>query len=147
MTPKSFSHLPHLVLSPLHHLNLLEAVGNEDCDLQSVESLFTKALSPYDWRAVRNDDFRSGISTPPAHIALFRKPSVYCAGCVAASRLRCRAPSTKRGLSIKLAAKVDKADQDYFDGVIRPLLNEPGVDFAVEIREHEKANFWAMQLP
>ena len=47
----------------------------------------------------------------------------------------------KVGLPIRLAAKVDKKDQDYFDAVIRPLLSEPGVEFVGEINEHEKASF------
>ena len=45
------------------------------------------------------------------------------------------------GLPIRLAAKVDKKDQDYFKSVIRPLLSEPGVEFVGEINEHEKASF------
>jgi glycosyltransferase involved in cell wall biosynthesis len=45
------------------------------------------------------------------------------------------------GIPIRLAAKVDKADQDYFDTVIRPLLREPGVEFVGEISEKEKAAF------
>jgi len=32
------------------------------------------------------------------------------------------------GLPIKIAAKIDAADQDYFDETIRPLL-KPNVDF------------------
>jgi len=47
----------------------------------------------------------------------------------------------KAGLPLRLAAKVDKADQEYFDAVIRPLLNEPGVEFIGEINESEKASF------
>jgi len=47
----------------------------------------------------------------------------------------------KAGLPIRLAAKVDKADQEYFDAVIRPMLNEPGVEFIGEINEDQKASF------
>ena len=45
------------------------------------------------------------------------------------------------GVPIRLAAKVDKVDQDYFDTVIRPLLREPGVEFVGEIGEEAKAEF------
>jgi glycosyltransferase involved in cell wall biosynthesis len=45
------------------------------------------------------------------------------------------------GVPIRLAAKIDKADQDYFDTVIRPLLREPGVEFVGEIGEKEKGAF------
>lgn len=42
---------------------------------------------------------------------------------------------------LKIAAKVDKADKDYFHQVIRPLLNHPLVSFIGEINEHEKQEF------
>jgi glycosyltransferase involved in cell wall biosynthesis len=45
------------------------------------------------------------------------------------------------GLPIRLAAKVDGADQAYFETVIRPLLDAPGVEFIGEISESEKASF------
>ena len=45
------------------------------------------------------------------------------------------------GIPIRLAAKIDKVDQEYFDTVIRPLLREPGVEFIGEIGEKEKAAF------
>lgn len=45
------------------------------------------------------------------------------------------------GLPIRLAAKVDEADRDYFDAAVRPLLCEPGVEFVGEIGEREKAEF------
>ncbi len=45
------------------------------------------------------------------------------------------------GMPLKLAAKVDHGDQDYFDCEIRPLLDHPLVDFIGEIGESEKAEF------
>jgi glycosyltransferase involved in cell wall biosynthesis len=45
------------------------------------------------------------------------------------------------GIELKIAAKVDKVDQAYFDDVIRPLLNDPHVDFIGEINEREKQDF------
>ncbi|MEP9375349.1 glycosyltransferase family 4 protein [Aquabacter sp. CN5-332] len=45
------------------------------------------------------------------------------------------------GLPLKIAAKVDKADQDYFDELIRPMLDTPGVEFIGEICEREKPAF------
>jgi glycosyltransferase involved in cell wall biosynthesis len=44
---------------------------------------------------------------------------------------------------LKIAAKVDKADQDYFDQVVRPLLNDPRIEFIGEIGEAEKQAFLA----
>ncbi len=45
------------------------------------------------------------------------------------------------GIPLKIAAKVDRADQDYYDQVIRPLMDHPLVEFIGEIGDHEKSDF------
>ena len=46
------------------------------------------------------------------------------------------------GIPLKIAAKVDRADQDYYDELIRPLIeNNPLVDFIGEIGDAEKPEF------
>ncbi|MGO9389006.1 glycosyltransferase family 4 protein [Rhodoblastus sp.] len=45
------------------------------------------------------------------------------------------------GLPLKIAAKVDRADADYFNEVIRPLLEAPGVEFIGEIGDDRKKVF------
>jgi glycosyltransferase involved in cell wall biosynthesis len=45
------------------------------------------------------------------------------------------------GIPLKIAAKVDKADEDYFQAEIRPLIEGPGVEFIGEINEREKTKF------
>jgi glycosyltransferase involved in cell wall biosynthesis len=45
------------------------------------------------------------------------------------------------GLPIRIAAKVDAADKDYFESKIRGLLDHPLVEYVGEIGEHEKAEF------
>jgi glycosyltransferase involved in cell wall biosynthesis len=45
------------------------------------------------------------------------------------------------GIPLKIAAKVDKVDEDYFSTEIRPLLDGPGVEFIGEINEREKTQF------
>jgi glycosyltransferase involved in cell wall biosynthesis len=45
------------------------------------------------------------------------------------------------GILLKIAAKVDKADEDYFRNEIRPLIDGPGVEFVGEINEREKTKF------
>jgi glycosyltransferase involved in cell wall biosynthesis len=45
------------------------------------------------------------------------------------------------GVPLKIAAKVDRADLEYFDNVIRPLLCGPGVEMIGEISEAEKPAF------
>jgi glycosyltransferase involved in cell wall biosynthesis len=47
------------------------------------------------------------------------------------------------GIRLKIAAKVDRVDEDYFDEVVRPLLDEPLVEFIGEIDEAAKAPFLA----
>ena len=45
------------------------------------------------------------------------------------------------GMPLKIAAKVDRADQDYYDEIIRPLMDHPLVEYIGEIGDHEKADF------
>jgi glycosyltransferase involved in cell wall biosynthesis len=45
------------------------------------------------------------------------------------------------GIPLKIAAKVDKVDEDYFRGDILPLLDGPGAEFIGEINEREKTKF------
>jgi glycosyltransferase involved in cell wall biosynthesis len=45
------------------------------------------------------------------------------------------------GIPLKIAAKVDKADEDYFREKIAPLLSDPGVEFIGEINERNKTEF------
>jgi glycosyltransferase involved in cell wall biosynthesis len=45
------------------------------------------------------------------------------------------------GIPLKIAAKVDKADEDYFREKFAPLLSDPGVEFIGEINERSKSEF------
>src|SRR5437870_315385 len=45
------------------------------------------------------------------------------------------------GIPLKIAAKVDRVDKDYFDVVIAPLLRNSLVEFVGEIDEREKDEF------
>ena len=45
------------------------------------------------------------------------------------------------GIPLKIAAKVDKVDEEYFRNEILPLIDGPGVEFIGEINEREKARF------
>ena len=45
------------------------------------------------------------------------------------------------GIPLKVAAKVDKVDEDYFRNDILPLIDGPGVEFIGEINEHAKTKF------
>ncbi|MBV8510094.1 MAG: glycosyltransferase family 4 protein, partial [Xanthobacteraceae bacterium] len=45
------------------------------------------------------------------------------------------------GLPIKIAAKVDRVDQDYFDEEIKPLMSLPFVEYIGEIADAQKSEF------
>jgi len=52
----------------------------------------------------------------------------------------------RAGIPLKMAAKVDRVDQQYFDTVVKPLLSAPGVEYVGEISEREKAQFLGQAL-
>ncbi len=64
---------------------------------------------------------------------------------------RAIAIAQRAGLNIKIAAKVDKADERYFEKEIRHLLDLPHVEYLNEIGENEKgpllANAKALLFP
>jgi glycosyltransferase involved in cell wall biosynthesis len=47
----------------------------------------------------------------------------------------------RAGMKLKIAAKIDAVDQDYFDHSIRPLMDQPHVEYLGEIGETAKAEF------
>lgn len=49
--------------------------------------------------------------------------------------------AVKCGIPLKIAAKVDKQDEIYFQQIIKPLLNNPLLDYIGEIDEREKSEF------
>jgi glycosyltransferase involved in cell wall biosynthesis len=75
---------------------------------------------------------------------LARKPS-YLAflGRIAADKGPDKAIRIARavGIPLKIAAKIDRADQEYFDTVIKPMLAGGGVEMIGEINEAQKSEF------
>ncbi|CAB3773401.1 N-acetyl-alpha-D-glucosaminyl L-malate synthase [Paraburkholderia humisilvae] len=51
--------------------------------------------------------------------------------------------AARAGLPLKIAAKVDKADEAYFLDVIQPLLSRADVEFVGEIDDAQKSEFLA----
>jgi glycosyltransferase involved in cell wall biosynthesis len=49
--------------------------------------------------------------------------------------------AARAGMPLKIAAKVDRADQEYFKTRIEPLLKGADVEFIGEIGEHQKSEF------
>jgi glycosyltransferase involved in cell wall biosynthesis len=50
--------------------------------------------------------------------------------------------ATRCGIPLKIAAKVDRADQDYYDELIKPMIeSNPLVEYIGEISDREKSEF------
>jgi glycosyltransferase involved in cell wall biosynthesis len=50
--------------------------------------------------------------------------------------------ATRCGIPLKIAAKVDRADQEYYDELIRPLIEQnPLIEYIGEIGDPEKSEF------
>jgi glycosyltransferase involved in cell wall biosynthesis len=47
----------------------------------------------------------------------------------------------RSGIPLKIAAKIDRTDREYFESMIKPLLRMPGVEFIGEINEAGKQSF------
>ncbi|MGH7928706.1 MAG: glycosyltransferase family 4 protein [Candidatus Binatia bacterium] len=47
----------------------------------------------------------------------------------------------RSGVPLKIAAKIDRVDREYFESVIKPMLSAPGIEFIGEINEAEKQQF------
>jgi glycosyltransferase involved in cell wall biosynthesis len=54
---------------------------------------------------------------------------------------RAIAIARRSGRKVKIAAKIDKADRDFFHEKIEPLFDDPLVEFVGEIGDHEKNDF------
>jgi glycosyltransferase involved in cell wall biosynthesis len=82
---------------------------------------------------------------PEHHYRFHESPGAYFAflGRISPEKRVDRAIEVSRrlGVPLKIAAKVDKIDVDYFDTTIRPLLTSDLVDFVGEIGEGEKTEF------
>src|SRR5271165_6099487 len=49
--------------------------------------------------------------------------------------------AARAGMRLKIAAKIDRVDLDYFKTEVEPLLAQPHVEFIGEIGEHKKSEF------
>ncbi len=47
----------------------------------------------------------------------------------------------RAGWPLRIAAKVDPSDQEYFESTIEPLLGQPGIEYIGEIGEDAKSEF------
>jgi glycosyltransferase involved in cell wall biosynthesis len=47
----------------------------------------------------------------------------------------------RAGIPLKMAAKVDRVDRDYFEQQIKPQLNHPLIEYVAEVTDEEKERF------
>ncbi len=59
---------------------------------------------------------------------------------------RAIAIARRAGWRLRIAAKVDAADRDYFGATIRPLLRQPGIEYIGEIGDQDKQAFFGNAL-
>jgi glycosyltransferase involved in cell wall biosynthesis len=82
---------------------------------------------------------------PPTLLCLNSAPDGYLAflGRISPEKRVDRAIEIARraGLPLKIAAKVDRADREYFECEIKPLLRQPHVEYIGEIDERQKQAF------
>lgn len=45
------------------------------------------------------------------------------------------------GIPLKIAAKIDHADEEYYQEIIRPLMDHPLIEYIGEIGDHQKSDF------
>ena len=91
------------------------------------------------WRA----NIQHGLPPGSAPVDVERRDYLAFLGRVAPEKRPDRAIeiAKRAGIPLKIAAKVDPSDQDYFNHVIRPQLDHPLVEFVGEIGDHEKRDF------
>jgi glycosyltransferase involved in cell wall biosynthesis len=115
----------------------------------SISDAQRKPLPWLNWRAT----IHHGL---PSHLYRFHEqPGEYLAflGRISPEKGADRAIEIARwsGMKLRIAAKVDRVDREYFNDVIQPLLDKPFVEFIGEIGEHEKNQFlgkaFALLLP
>ena len=107
--------------------------------LVSISDAQREPLAFANWRAT----VYHGI---PEHLYRFREaPGDYLAflGRISPEKRVDRAIeiAVRVGMKLKIAAKVDKVDSEYFEADIKPLLSHPLVEFIGEIGEAEKDEF------
>ncbi|HEX5425118.1 MAG TPA: glycosyltransferase family 4 protein [Candidatus Acidoferrales bacterium] len=106
------------------------------------------SISEAQRRPVPNANFAATIyhGLPlPLHRSVQCRQRAYVAflGRISPEKRPDRAISIARavGIPLKIAAKVDRADEVYFRTKIEPLLEGPGVEFIGEINEEQKTRF------
>lgn len=122
-------------LSDLHHLYR----GFPDMALVSISDAQRKPIAFANFAAT----IYHGL--PPLYKPTFEPRGGYLAflGRIAPEKRVDRAIAIAQavGLPLRIAAKVDRVDEEYFRNEIQPLLKSPAVEFIGEIDDRKKASF------
>jgi glycosyltransferase involved in cell wall biosynthesis len=138
------SRFPVPTLTTLHgRLDIPDLIplfqGFPNVNFVSISNAQRKPLSGANWRGTVYHGLPIGL------YSFQEKPGSYLAflGRISPEKRVDRAIEIARrtGVELKIAAKVDAVDRDYFETEIRPLLNDPLIEFIGEIGEDEKNEF------
>ena len=107
-----------------------------------VVSISDSQRTPLPWLHWRGTVYHG---LPPELYTFRQTPGTYLAflGRVSPEKGLAQAIAIARqvGMPLKIAAKVDRVDQEYFQEVIRPLLDHPLVEYLGEMGEADKVDF------
>lgn len=110
-----------------------------DMPVVSISDAQREPLPYLNWQGTVHHGF------PPESYSCYTKPGKYLAflGRTSPEKGLDRAIeiAKRAGMPLKIAAKIDKVDQEYFDTCIRPLLNSADIEFLGEIGYPEKNKF------
>jgi glycosyltransferase involved in cell wall biosynthesis len=139
-----FEDMAHKVLTTLHgRLDIKDLDGAysrwSNYPLVSISQQQRQPLPCANWI----DTIYHGLSQ--SSLTFQPRPGAYLAflGRISPEKRPDRAISIARaaGLPLKIAAKIDAADREYFEQQIRPLLTLPGIEFIGEIGDGDKSGF------
>ena len=115
-------------------------VGFDDMPLVSISDAQRLPVTNANFVATVYHGLPPTLRPPPAPA---RRDYVAFLGRISPEKRPDRAIAIARalGIPLRIAAKVDRADEVYFRTKIEPLLEGPGVEFIGEINEHQKEKF------
>jgi glycosyltransferase involved in cell wall biosynthesis len=114
-------------------------LGFDDMPLISISNDQRRPVSKANFAATVYHGLPVGLHRPIAG----PRGYVACLGRISPEKRPDRAIAIARsvGIPLKIAAKVDRADETYFRTQIEPLLDGTSVEFIGEINEHQKTQF------
>jgi len=115
-------------------------IGFDDMPLVSISNSQRHPISDANFAGTVYHGLPAGLLPPSTHM---KRDYLAFLGRISPEKRPDRAIAIARaaGIPLKIAAKVDRADELYFRTQIEPLLEGTGVEFIGEIDEHQKATF------